>query len=176
MSFLSKIGDIFGSLIGGEVPKSDFDELRKILQMEIDANRTNAQGIYGGWEWGESEDGTPTQTQTLAPGMQAGADRLLERYSTNDAPQYESPEQFSQMLDAMMGNQMNRMNIGQGRPTPQDMGFGPPSGQQPGMQPQQPQPQPQQQMPQNPQMMNQMMGGQQQQGYEVPRPKPHWFG
>jgi hypothetical protein len=175
MGFLT---DLVGKFIGGEVPKSDFDELRKILQMEIDANRTNRQGIYGGWEWGESEDGTPTQTQTLAPGMQAGADRLLERYSTNDAPQYESPEQFSQMLDAMMANQMGRMNIGQGQPTPQEMGFGPPSGQQqqPQFQQQQAlQQMQQQQMPQNPQMMNQMMGGQSQQGYEVPRPKPHWF-
>jgi len=144
----SLFGNLFGG--GGKQASPDWGQIEKLMKLETELNRTNRQGIFGGWDWSENPDGTWTQNQNLAPGMQPGADRLMARAAGGQGfGNYQQPEQMSQMLDALMATQMDRMNIGQGKQTPEQAGFGPSSASQFAAQnPPPPQPPPQQAPPQ----------------------------
>ena len=106
MGFLSGLKDAFFGSKGGEM---DWEGLLRMMDMDLQANRTNRHGAFSDWDWEESPDGTWTQTQTLKPGMQQGADRLLNRVGEGQGFEpYRSPEQFSTMLDSAMATQMQR--------------------------------------------------------------------
>ena len=137
MGLGSFIGDAMGFLFGGaagggKANKPDWDAIMRLMELEQELNRTNRQGIFGGWNWEEGPDGTWTQQQTLAPGMQQGADRLMARSQGQGFDPYTSPDQFSQLLDAKMANQMGRHGILQpGEQQPQTP-FGQPSAEREG--------------------------------------------
>jgi hypothetical protein len=107
MSFLKDMmGGIFGSA-GGEM---DWEGLMRVMEMEQMYNRTDRHGAFSDWDWAEDpETGRWTQSQTLKPEMQQGADRLLARAGQGQGfENYQSPDQFSTMLDSAMANQMQR--------------------------------------------------------------------
>lgn len=141
------IDSLFGNLLGGggKQASPDWAQIEKLMQMEADLNRTNRQGIFGGWDWQENPDGSWTQYQTLAPGMQVGADRLLAR-ATQGMGDYQSPSQFGSMLDAMMANQYDRLGLTGGNRPPTEQ-YGPPSASRPGLFEQTPQLPPEAQQP-----------------------------
>ena len=139
------IGDILGGMTGsfGSSSSSGGDPnwaaIERLMQMDTEMNRTDRVGSFSGWEWGEDpETGKWTQTQTLQPGMQYGVDRLIGRSQGAGMDPYQSPDQFSQLLDAKMANQMDRHGIDtsgytqsqEGPPQPWQ-----PSGQNPSMNP-----------------------------------------
>jgi len=106
MGFLSGLKDAFFGSKGGEM---DWEGLMRMMEMDLQANRTNRHGAFSDWDWEEGPDGSWTQTQTLKPGMQQGADRLLARVGEGQGfDPYRSPEQFSTMLDSSMAAQMQR--------------------------------------------------------------------
>lgn len=106
MGFLSGLKDAFFGSKGGEM---DWEGLMRMMDMDLQANRTNRHGAFSDWDWEEGPDGSWTQTQTLKPGMQQGADRLLDRVGNGAGfNPYQSPEQFSTMLDSSMAAQMQR--------------------------------------------------------------------
>lgn len=105
MGIFSKIGDaIFGS-----EGKVDWEELRKIMAYDAELNRTDRQGMFTGWEWEKDDQGNPTgkQIQTIDPSFMGAVDRLRGS-ATREADPYTSPDQFSNLLDAKMANQMQR--------------------------------------------------------------------
>ena len=108
MSFLS---DAFGFLFGGKSQKADWKQIEKLMEMQAELNRTNRHGYFSGWDWTENPDGTWTQSQTLKPGLDLAADRLLGRAQGQGYEPYQSPAQFSSLLDAKMANQMQRHGI-----------------------------------------------------------------
>ena len=151
---MSILGMLFGNNFGGggQQAKPDWGQIEKLMKLETELNRTNRQGIFGGWDWTENPDGSWTQNQNLAPGMQAGADRLMNRAVGGEGMgNYQSPVQFSQMLDAAMANQMERRGMTPGYQTPEQAGYGPSSAsQRPQQGPPPPQAGPPQQLPQPP--------------------------
>ena len=108
MSFL---GDLWGGLFGGEARDADWDQIEKLMQMSAELNRTDRHGYFSNWDWTEDENGKWTQSHTLKPGLDIAADRLLSRANGEGYLPYQSPGQFSSLLDAKMANQMQRHGI-----------------------------------------------------------------
>jgi hypothetical protein len=108
----------FGVDISGEVGKStttrktgriDWNELKKILNLDIDMNRINRYGPFGGWEYDPQ-----TNSQRFVatdPGMQAAQERMSRRLGGEGFEKYEPPAQVSAMTDALMASRMERMGL-----------------------------------------------------------------
>jgi hypothetical protein len=124
MGILSGIGDF---LLGSK-GKIDWDELRKMVELQADVNRTDRNGVFTGWEWDRDAEGNPldTQRQTINPAFQGAVDRLGFNAGKPEDP-YTSPSQFSQMLDAKMKNQMDRQGLNTSGYQQQNPGQFPPS-------------------------------------------------
>jgi hypothetical protein len=136
MGFLSGIykGLFGGAAGGGKSNEADWDQIMKLMEMSADLNRYAQHGLFTNVDWAENPDGTWTQSQSVNPALQAGVDNLMAQMSS-PISNYESPAQFSQMLDAKMANQMGRQGIlEQGAQQPVTP-FGQPSAQRPGLQP-----------------------------------------
>lgn len=105
MSWLSEF--FLGS--EGEV---NWDELARMIELQAETNKTDRTGVFTGWEWERDSEGNPLnrQVQTINPAFQAAVDRLGYN-AGKPADPYTMPSQFSQMLDAKMNNQMNRMGM-----------------------------------------------------------------
>lgn len=108
MSFLK---DAFGFLLGGQSKGADWDQIERLMAMSAELNRTNRHGYFSNWDWEEGADGSWTQSQTLKPGLESAADRLLSRANGEGRSAYQSPAQFSSLLDAKMANQMQRHGL-----------------------------------------------------------------
>ena len=110
MALLSFLTDIlFGS------PPSSSESMSKediawLMDEGLTANRTDKQGLFGGWDWTQGQDGRWTQTENVNPALQPGIEKLMGAISGDQKP-YESPEQFSSLLDAMMGNKMTQYGL-----------------------------------------------------------------
>ncbi len=124
------MGWITDFLIGSE-GEIDWDELRKMADFNAQLNKTDRVGTFSGWEWERDPDGNPTgrQVQTINPAFQGAVDRLGGR-AVQGHTNYQSPSQFSSMLDAKMANQMKQHGV-----PPGSEGVAPwqPSAQRPGM-------------------------------------------
>jgi hypothetical protein len=105
---MSKIWDI---ILGSE-GEIDWDELRKMMQLQDEMNKTDRTGVFTGWEWERDAEGNPLnrQIQTINPAFQDAVNRLGMN-AGKPADPYTSPSQFDQMLDAKMANQMDRQGI-----------------------------------------------------------------
>lgn len=105
MSWVSDF--IFGS--EGEI---DWDELRKMVELQGEINKTDRTGVFTGWEWERDAEGNPLnrQVQTINPAFQDAVNRLGYN-AGKPADPYTMPSQFDQMLDAKMNNQMNRQGL-----------------------------------------------------------------
>jgi hypothetical protein len=117
----------FSKLFGGDSRDPDWEAIERLMERDAELNRTDRQGVFTGWNWNQNQDGTWGQTQSVAPGMQGGVDRLMSRSQGQGMDPYQSSPQFSQLLDARMANQMDRSGIGAQGQAPQ--GYGPPSNQ-----------------------------------------------
>lgn len=138
---MSLVDKLFGGLMGGggQSQSVDWEQLAKIMKMSADMNRFNDVGVFGGTEWTEGADGKYTRQHIIPDALQGGVDNLMNRASNGFGERYSAPQQFSQLLDAKMANQMQRSGIGAGGAPPDPSMYGPPSAQQ---QPMQPAPQP----------------------------------
>lgn len=108
---MSILGDVFGFLFGGKSQKADWKQIERLMEMQSELNRTNRHGYFSNWDWSEGPDGSWTQSQTLTPGLESAANRLLGRANGEGYQPYQSPAQFSSLLDAKMANQMQRHGI-----------------------------------------------------------------
>ena len=151
---MSGLADFF---LGSE-GKISWKELQKLMYLQQNLNSMQREGAFTGWDYEYepktiyNKEGDPKGTvmaptrmfQTVDEGFQPAVDRL--RFSaTKGADPYTSPGQFSTMLDAKMGMQMDRhgmrnrgygaAGLRQGRfpqaylpPAPDEVGGPPPSG------------------------------------------------
>lgn len=100
---MGKIMDlIFGS--EGEI---DWDELQRMIELQEQINKTDRQGVFGGWEWERDPEGNATnrQVQNINPAFQGAVDALGQR-ALNRNTNYQSPSQFSDLMNAKMSTQM----------------------------------------------------------------------
>lgn len=134
------MGSLFGGMMGGggKSQQADWGQIEKLMNMQADLNRYDQYGLFTNMDWTENPDGTWDQKMSANPEM-AGAMSNLMQAASGPREQYQSPPQFSQMLDAKMANQMGRQDILQPGAAPQPQTpFGPPSAERPGMPQQQP--------------------------------------
>lgn len=134
-------------LFSSKAKKVNWKEMEKMMQMQLEANRTNLHGLFGNWDWvsapgaggaaageggtGGGGAGSHTQQFTLDPKLLAAKQRLMDRASTGVGMEdYKSPPQFAQMLDAAMAHNMARQGIPGASPSGQ--GYGPPSAEREG--------------------------------------------
>lgn len=118
---------VFDFLFGGKAQKVDWKQLERLMQLSTELNRYNTEGIFGGSEWTEGPDGRWTQSRTLAPGMQEGVDRMIQKFGGGEMSQaLRTPDQFKSLLDAKMANQMQRHGLlpGEAMPNLQQENFG----------------------------------------------------
>jgi hypothetical protein len=104
-----------------------------MMKMSTDLNRYNDVGIFGSTNWEEGDDGKWTRTNSANEALQPGIESLMSFASNQDQqPNYTQPDQFSQLLDAKMANQMQRHGIGEGGAPPDPASYGAPAAQQQG--------------------------------------------
>jgi len=84
------------------------EDIAWLMDQGLTANRTDKQGLFGGWGWTQGPDGRWMQTETVNEALIPGIEKLMGSISGDQKP-YESPEQFSVMLDAMMGNKLESL-------------------------------------------------------------------
>jgi len=90
----------------------DWAELQKMVELQAEINKTDRVGTFSGWEWERDPDGNPTgrQVQTINPAFQGAVDRLGGR-AVQGHTNYQSPSQFSDLLNAKMSNQMTQHGV-----------------------------------------------------------------
>ncbi len=98
-------------LVFGKAPSTS-DSMSKediawLMDEGLTANRTDKQGLFGGWDWTQDQDGRWTQTENVNQALMPGIENLMGKIGGGQTP-YESPEQFGVLLDAMMGNKMTQ--------------------------------------------------------------------
>lgn len=102
----------FSDFLFGKQGKIDYKTLEKIMQLDAQYNRTDRQGIFTSHNWAEDpETGQWTQTTTMNEDMQPAYSRFVDRMQGAGMEPYQSPDQFSSLLDAKMANQMERHGI-----------------------------------------------------------------
>ena len=132
---MSLFGGILDGLIGAPstseaMSKEDIDWL---MQKSMEANRTDKQGLFGGWDWTQGQDGRWTQTENVNEALLPGIENMMGQISGNQES-YQAPEQFGKLLDAMMGNKMEQYGMdasgyqpsGQAPQQPQGAAYAPP--------------------------------------------------
>lgn len=92
---------------GGDSNSADWDQIAKLMGLTKDINRFDQQGLFTDTTWDADKN---VQTTGLAPGMENAFTQFMQRQSAPPRT-YESPTQFSSMLDAKMANQMQRQGI-----------------------------------------------------------------
>lgn len=100
--------------IFGSEGKIDWKNLGKLMELEVQLNRTDRGGPFVGWEWERDAEGNPTSRQSMAinPAFQPAVTRLGNR-ATGESPMItsEMPDQMMQILEASMANQMARYGL-----------------------------------------------------------------
>ena len=93
----------------GSEGEIDWAELQKMVELQAQINKTDRTGAFTGWAWERDPEGNPTgrQIQTVTPAFQGAIDRLGGR-AVQGHTDYESPQQFSELLNSKMANQMQR--------------------------------------------------------------------
>ena len=109
MGLFDFIGDILGLSPPSTGDAMSREDIAWLMDKGLTANRTDKEGIFGGWNWSEGPDGRWTQTEHVSDALIPGIEKLLGKIG-NDPTPYESPQQFSTLLDAMMGNRMAQYN------------------------------------------------------------------
>jgi len=96
-------------LVFGKAPSSgdsmSKEDIAWLMDEGLTANRTDKQGLFGGWDWTQGEDGRWTQTENINPAMMPGIEKLMGVIGGEQAP-YKSPDQFNVLLDSLMGERM----------------------------------------------------------------------
>lgn len=91
------------NLLFGKVktPKADWSSIDRLMQMQLDANRTNQHGVFSNWDWAEGPDGSWTQSQSLNPQMQPAMDQFMERRVAGPDSQLQALKQarYEQMMN-----------------------------------------------------------------------------
>lgn len=99
---------IIDKLFGGGAPDIDWGEFMRVIELAAQVNRTNTEGFFTGNRWSENEDGTWTNKQTASESFMPAIARMEGRLQGQGFEPYQSPNQFSHLLDAKMANQMDR--------------------------------------------------------------------
>jgi len=115
-----------GGILGGltkvlfgkpKAPKVDKEELGYIINLMLNANRTNQRGIFGGWDW---DDDKTTQTQYVNPEIQPAVDSFVGRVNQGT----EDPRNNA-LMQARFEAMMNRPGLSPrppARPRPETRG------------------------------------------------------
>lgn len=112
MGILDFIGDILGVSPPSSSESMSKEDIAWLMDQALTANRTNQQGLFSGFNWNESPDGTWTQSQTVNPALMPGIERLLGKASGPSEP-YQSPEAFGGLMDALVKNRQHQFNLPQ---------------------------------------------------------------
>jgi len=120
---------VFGSK--GEI---DWNALAKLMELDVNLNRTDRGGPFTGWEWEKDAEGNPTSRQSMVinPAFQGAVDRLGNRAS-GESPMITSqmPDQMQQIYQASMANQGHRYGLPPAPPSGGQVGGMPPTTTQP---------------------------------------------
>ena len=102
------VGGIMDLAFGGAPSTKDSmskEDIAWLMDQGLTANRTDKQGLFGGWDWTQGDDGRWTQTESVNSALQPGIEKLMGKISGDQKP-YESPEQFNVLLDSLMNKKM----------------------------------------------------------------------
>jgi hypothetical protein len=86
-----------------------WDDIRRLMDLDEEYNRTNRYGAFGGWEYDPE-----TKSQRFVatdPGMQAAQERMSRRLAGEGFENYQPPSQISSITDALMADRMGKMGL-----------------------------------------------------------------
>ncbi len=99
---MSLFGGITDLLFGKpEIPEMDEDQLIRLLEIGIDKNRYDQQGLFTNFNWDEDKG---TLTQSINPQLQGGMDAMLGRVDQG-SPGYGGAGRFQPLIDAYMARE-----------------------------------------------------------------------
>jgi len=94
---------LLGSKKASKKAKPDWEDIERLIRMDMDANRTNIHGILGGWDW---DDTKGTQTQFVDPAIQPGINSFMQRFAGGS----EDPR-LQELQAARFASMMNQPGI-----------------------------------------------------------------
>ena len=108
MGLFDFVGDILGLSPPSTGEAMSKEDIAWLMDQALTANRTNKQGLFGGWDWNQGADGTWTQTESINPALMPGIERLLG--SATQAPEeYKNP--FGALAESMLAERHSRRGM-----------------------------------------------------------------
>jgi len=95
------LGGLTKALFGSpKAPKPDWDVIERMMRLDTELNRTDQNGIFGGWNW---NDDKTAQSQFISPELQPALDAFYQR-----SAQGSQDPQLQELMQARFASMMNR--------------------------------------------------------------------